>query len=61
MTMKDTAKGTGRMAKGRMKEMAGRATNDPALQSKGLGDQLAGRTRRAMGRMKGSLRGMKHH
>lgn len=51
-SLHDKAKGMGRMAKGKAKELHGRATNDPDTEAEGLGDQIAGKAQQKMGQVK---------
>jgi uncharacterized protein YjbJ (UPF0337 family) len=51
-SLHDRAKGMGHMAKGKMKEMHGRATNNPDMEDEGLGEQAAGKVQQKMGQVK---------
>jgi uncharacterized protein YjbJ (UPF0337 family) len=60
---KDQVKGAGQQAKGKIKETAGRATNDPVLEAEGKLEKNVGKVRQAAARpaeaIKGSAREMK--
>ncbi len=51
-SLKDRAKGAGNQAKGKAKEIAGRATNNRDLEEEGVGDQIAGVAQRKVGQVK---------
>ena len=51
-SIRDRAEGAGRQAKGKAKEIAGRATNNPNLEGEGLGEQAAGVAQRKIGQAK---------
>ena len=51
-SIRDRAEGMGRQAKGKAKEIAGRATNNPDLEGEGLGEQVAGTAQRKVGQVK---------
>jgi uncharacterized protein YjbJ (UPF0337 family) len=51
-SLHDRAKGMGREIKGKMKESAGRANNDPDLADEGVGEQISGRAQRKVGQVK---------
>ena len=57
MVDKDRIKGSAEYAKGKVKEVAGKLTGDSKLQSEGLGDQVKGKIRNAVGGVKDALRG----
>ena len=57
MVDKDRIKGSAEQAKGKVKQMAGKATGDRKLQSEGKADQFKGKVRNAVGGLKDSLRG----
>jgi uncharacterized protein YjbJ (UPF0337 family) len=54
---KDRIKGSAQQAKGKIKEVAGKATGDAKLESEGKADKAAGKFRNAVGGMKDALRG----
>ena len=49
---KDRIQGSAEQAKGKIKETIGKATGDAKLQSEGKADQIAGKTRNAIGGIK---------
>ena len=51
-SLRDRAEGVGRQAKGKAKEVAGRASNDPEMEGEGLGEQIAGTAQRKKGQIK---------
>ena len=51
-SIRDRAEGAGRQAKGKVKEVAGRATNNPNLEGEGIGEQAAGTAQRKVGQVK---------
>ena len=51
-SIRDRAEGAGRQAKGKAKEIAGRATNNPDLEGEGMGEQIAGTAQRKAGQVK---------
>jgi uncharacterized protein YjbJ (UPF0337 family) len=51
-SMKDTVKGAFHEAKGRVKEMAGKITDNPKLEAKGKAEKTAGRVQGKMGQVK---------
>lgn len=51
-SIRDRAEGMGRQAKGKAKEIAGRATNNPDLEGEGMGEQIAGTAQRKVGQVK---------
>ena len=57
MVDKDRIKGSAQRAKGKVKEVAGKATGDAKLQSEGKADKAKGKIRNAIGGIKDSLRG----
>lgn len=57
MVDKDRIKGSAQQAKGKVKEVAGKATGDAKLQSEGKADKAKGKIRNAIGGIKDSLRG----
>jgi uncharacterized protein YjbJ (UPF0337 family) len=54
---KDRIKGSAQQAKGKIKEVAGKATGDKKLESEGKADKVGGKIRNAVGGMKDALRG----
>jgi uncharacterized protein YjbJ (UPF0337 family) len=54
---KDRIKGSGKQAKGTVKEAAGKALGDAKLESEGKADKTAGKVQNAIGGLKDSLRG----
>lgn len=48
----DRVKGTLREAKGRVKETAGKITDNPKLQAKGKVDEIAGKVQQRIGQVK---------
>jgi uncharacterized protein YjbJ (UPF0337 family) len=46
-----------KQAKGKVKEMAGKATGDKKTQAEGRGEKAAGKVRNAIGGMKDAVRG----
>ncbi len=57
MVDKDRIKGSAQQAKGKVKEVAGKATGDAKLRSEGKADKAKGKIRNAIGGIKDSLRG----
>jgi uncharacterized protein YjbJ (UPF0337 family) len=51
-SIRDRAEGVGRQAKGKAKEIAGRASNNPDLEGEGMGEQIAGTAQRKVGQVK---------
>ena len=51
-SLHDRAKGVGHMAKGKMKELHGRATNNPDMEGEGIGEQIAGKAQQKVGQVK---------
>jgi uncharacterized protein YjbJ (UPF0337 family) len=51
-SIRDRAEGMGRQAKGKAKEIAGRAANDPDMEGEGMGEQIAGTAQRKRGQVK---------
>jgi uncharacterized protein YjbJ (UPF0337 family) len=51
-SIRDRAEGAGRQAKGKAKEVAGRASNNPDLEGEGMGEQIAGTAQRKVGQVK---------
>src|SRR5262245_66118916 len=54
---KDRIKGSAQQAKGKIKEVAGKATGDKKLEGEGKADKVSGKIRNAVGGMKDALRG----
>lgn len=54
---KDRIEGSGKQAKGAIKEGVGKLTGDKKLEVEGKGDKLAGKVQNAAGGMKDALRG----
>jgi uncharacterized protein YjbJ (UPF0337 family) len=57
MVDKDRIRGSAEQAKGKVKEVVGKATGDSKLESEGKADQLKGKVRNAVGGLKDTLRG----
>ena len=55
--MKDKTEGKWDQAKGKIKEVAGKATGDKKLEGEGKADKVGGKIRNAVGGMKDALRG----
>jgi uncharacterized protein YjbJ (UPF0337 family) len=53
----DRIKGSAEQAKGKVKEVAGKATGDAKLESEGKADKIKGKIRNAVGGLKDALRG----
>jgi len=51
-SMKDKVKGTFHEAKGKVKEMAGKVSDNPKLEAKGKGEKMAGKAQRKIGQVK---------
>ncbi len=51
-SMKDKVKGTFHEAKGKVKEMAGKITDNPKLEAKGKVENIAGKAREKIGQVK---------
>ena len=49
---KDKVKGAFHTAKGKVKEVAGKVTDNPKLQAKGLVEKLAGKAQKKLGEVK---------
>jgi uncharacterized protein YjbJ (UPF0337 family) len=54
---KDRIRGSAKQAKGKIKEVVGKATGDRKLEGQGKADQLKGKVRSAVGGLKETLRG----
>jgi len=53
---KDRVKGAANQAKGKVKEVAGKATGDAKLQTEGVADQVKGKVQSAVGSTKDELK-----
>ena len=51
-SMKDKVKGTFHDAKGKVKEMAGKITDNPKLEAKGKAENVAGKAQKKIGQVK---------
>ena len=51
-SMKDKVKGTFHEAKGKVKEMAGKITDNPKLEAKGKVEKIAGKAQKKIGQVK---------
>jgi len=51
-SMKDKVKGTFHEAKGKVKEMAGKFTDNPKLEGEGIGEKIAGKVQEKIGQVK---------
>jgi len=51
-SMKDKVKGTFHDAKGKVKEMAGKITDNPELEAKGSAEKIAGKVQKKIGQVK---------
>ena len=56
MVDKDRIKGSGEQAKGKVKEMTGKALGDKKMETEGKGDQIAGKVQNAVGGIKDAIR-----
>jgi uncharacterized protein YjbJ (UPF0337 family) len=54
---KDRIEGSAQQAKGKVKEVAGKALGDSKLESEGQADQVKGKVQNAIGGLKDALRG----
>jgi uncharacterized protein YjbJ (UPF0337 family) len=54
---KQRIKGSAQQAKGKIKELAGKAVGDKKLQAKGKTEEAGGKIRNAVGGMKDAMRG----
>ena len=54
---KDRIKGSAEQAKGKIKEVAGKATGDKKLRAEGKADKASGKIRNAVGGLKDAVRG----
>jgi uncharacterized protein YjbJ (UPF0337 family) len=57
MMDRDRIRGSAEQAKGKVKEVIGKATGDSKLQGEGKSDQLKGKVKNAVGGLKDTLRG----
>jgi uncharacterized protein YjbJ (UPF0337 family) len=57
MVDKDRIQGSAEQAKGKVKEVVGKATGDSKLESEGRADQLKGKVQNTVGGLKDTLRG----
>jgi uncharacterized protein YjbJ (UPF0337 family) len=57
MVDKDRIRGSAEQAKGKVKEVVGKATGDRKLEGEGKADQLKGKVQNAVGGLKDTLRG----
>ena len=51
-SMKDKVKGTFHDAKGKVREMAGKITDNPELEAKGKAEKIAGKVQKKIGQVK---------
>ena len=51
-SMKDKVKGTFHEAKGKVREMAGKITDNPKLEAKGKAEKIAGKVEEKIGQVK---------
>lgn len=51
-SMKDKAEGTFHEMKGKVKEVAGKLSDNPKLEGAGLGEKLAGKVQKKIGQVK---------
>jgi len=51
-SMKDKAEGTFHEMKGKVKEVAGKLSNNPKLEGAGIGEKLAGKAQQKIGQAK---------
>jgi uncharacterized protein YjbJ (UPF0337 family) len=54
---KDRVEGTGHQVKGKVKEVAGKATGDSKLESEGFAEKVGGKIQNAVGGIKDALKG----
>ncbi len=59
MSATDKAKNKTQVAKGGLKEVAGRATGNESLEAEGAADKLAGNAKQAGEKLKDAARGLK--
>ena len=58
-SMRDKAEGAFHEAKGKVKEMAGKITDNPALEAKGRAETITGKVQEKAGQVKKVLKGRK--
>jgi len=58
-SMRDKAEGTFHEAKGKVKEMAGKVTDNPTLEAEGKIEKIAGKVQGKVGQVKKVLKGRK--
>ena len=58
-SMRDKAEGTFRQAKGKVKEMAGKITDNPSLEAKGRAEKTTDKVQEKVGQVKKNLKGRK--
>lgn len=51
-SMKDQAQGAFHQAKGKIKEIAGKLSNNPKLEARGAGENIAGKVQEKIGQVK---------
>ena len=51
-SMKDEVKGTFHQAKGKVREVAGKVTDNPTLEAKGKAENIAGKAQEKIGQVK---------
>ena len=51
-SMRDKAEGTFHKAKGKVKEVAGKLTDNPKLEAEGIGEKMAGKAQEKIGEVK---------
>lgn len=54
---KDRIEGSANQAKGKIKEVAGKAVGDSKLQTEGVADQVKGKVQNAVGGFKDAMKG----
>lgn len=59
MSATDKAKNKAQVAKGEVKEAAGRATGNESLEAEGAGDKVVGNVKQAGEKLKDAARGLK--
>jgi uncharacterized protein YjbJ (UPF0337 family) len=59
MSATDKAKNKSQVAKGEVKEAAGRATGNESLEAEGAGDKVVGNVKQAGEKLKDAARGLK--
>jgi uncharacterized protein YjbJ (UPF0337 family) len=58
---KDEAKGAAKDIKGSVKQAAGRAANDPALEAEGTDERIEGKVQKGVGALKDAARDVLKH